>query len=389
MALTHFKCPEGVPSVGEVHPFEFCIGECPNRCLSPYLIAAVASSNQRNHHKGKYVSATSLAGCVRKLRLERTVDYALEPKLALYGYRGTVMHTVVEDATMWDGFGGKTLVDFGFLSEWNMKVGFCFIHGGFPLPDTVDATDQETWAQVECPGCYDDKIPLEKQEWFVLGGTLDGAEPLWNGREDGIPAFDPEEGTLYMVLHDLKTMKDYAIGKFVKGDDEATYHTHAKDDYYMQAQIYRYLAERSVPPEKLRQKGVKRLKFVEARLQAFAMGEFPYMGAGYVYKSGFGKNAKIGTYDIPVMDFRSDDWVEAYVRTNGRPIYDSLVTENTLGNPCEPDSKPKPGRHSWRCDFCAFTGTNACPNASVEWAALEEGKSPREAYRLALSQQMD
>jgi hypothetical protein len=387
MPMTHFKCPDSAPSAGEAHTFEHCISECQHRCLSPYLIAAVASSNQRNHHRGKYVSATSLTGCVRKLRLERTVDYALEPKLALYPYRGTVMHTVVEDATTWAGFGDKTLTDLGFLSEWNMKVGFCFDHGGFPLPDGVDATDQETWAQVECPACYEANVPLDKQDWFVLGGTLDGAEPLWNGRDDGVPPFDPETGVLYMVLHDLKTMKDYAIGKFVMGDSEATLHTHAKDDYFVQAQIYRYLAEASIPPESLRKKGVKQIKFVEARLQAFAMGEFPYMGSQYTYRSGFGKNAKIATYDIPVMTFQPKPWVEDFIRERGRPIYESLVMETTLGSVCEPDSKP--GRHSWKCDFCAFLGSAACPNPSVEYIAAGEGMSPKDAYRLALSQQLD
>jgi hypothetical protein len=371
MPLVAFACPESAPSYGEAHEFDYCVLKCENRCLSPYLIAALASSNQRNHHKGKYISATSLSGCVRKLHFERTEDYAQEPKKVLYGYRGTVMHTVLEDATMWEGIGGKSLIDLGYLSEWHMKIGFCFQHGGFPLPEGVDASDQATWAQVECPECCDEKIDPDEQEWFVLGGTLDGAEPV---RLD-------KDGTLWMVLHDLKTMKDFAITKFVCGDDSATLHSHTKDAYVVQANLYRYLGERSLPPEQLRLKGVKRLRFVEARLQAFAMGEFPYMGSSYRYRKHY-KHAYTD-WAIPVIEFFDDAWVEKYVKENGRGIYDTLLTERKRPSICPPE-KNSFGKHSWTCEFCSAEGEDICPNPSVEWASLRQGMSPEDAYQVAL-----
>lgn len=373
MPLAGFACPESAPSYGEAHEFQYCIMECKSRCLSPYMLAAVAASNERNHHKGKYISATSLTGsCVRKLALERTLPYTQEPKKVLYGYRGTVMHTVIEDAVGWRGLGGKSLLDLGYLSEWSMIIGFCFRHAGFPLPPGIDPTDQDTWTQVECPTCVDQGVPVEQQEWFVLGGTLDGAEPL---------TFDKESGTLTMVLHDLKTMKDYAVNKFIFGDEEATLHTHTKDGYVVQANLYRYLAERSVPPEALREKGIRQLKFDHARLQAFSMGEFPYMGSSYMARKHW--KHPYTAQEIPVIKFFDDEWVENLIRENGKPIYDSFLTGQVRPPICPPEGKGK--SHSWMCDFCAFKGdVDRCPNPSVEWASLQEGWSPEEAFQIAL-----
>jgi hypothetical protein len=256
-----------------------------------------------------------------------------------------------------------------------MKVGFCFSHGGFPLPEEVDAGDQETWSHIECPGCYDAKIPLADQEWFVLGGTLDGAEPL---------RFIKKTGTLYMVLHDLKTMQEYKVDKFVCGEPEGQLHTHTSDDYYYQAQIYRYLAEHSDPPKFMRDKGIKQLKFVEARLQGFAMGKAPYMGTNFWHRKHW--KHPFTKWFIPSIQFEEDAWVETYIRSNGRSIYDSLLTDMVRAPICEPEGKGP--EHSWKCKFCAFAGSEHCPDPVAEWKHLREGRAPTEAFELALESRM-
>jgi hypothetical protein len=81
--------------------------------MSPYLLTAMAASNSRNHHRGKYISATSLAGCVRKLYNERNFPYYQEPGKVFYGFRGTIAHAVVEEAATWDGLDGKSLQEWG------------------------------------------------------------------------------------------------------------------------------------------------------------------------------------------------------------------------------------------------------------------------------------
>lgn len=357
MPVTHYACPETAPSYGEVHEPEFCITKCKHRCLSPFLIAALTASTRKNHHKGRYISATALSGCVRKLKLERTIDYAEEFKNLLYAFRGTITHTVVEEAAELKLFGNKTLLDLGFLSEWNMAVGFCFTHGGFPLPPEVDVKDESTWELLKCP-CQKRK-PCEV---FILGGTLDGLEPHWD-------LFDEESGTLVMTLHDLKTMQQYAVGSFVAGDKKATLHSHIKDDYYKQAQLYRYLCERSTPPPELLDRGVKQIKLFESRIQAFAMGEFPYTGSKYKWRSNYKSPWKV--YDIPTIDFLTDKWVESYIKENAYPIFKALVQDEEVGSVCEPDDNSY-GLHSWRCAFCAFHGSELCADPVAEYK-LQKG----------------
>ncbi len=372
MPLTHWACPEGKATYGEVHTPEFCITECPDKCASPFLIAALTTSVQGNYHKGKYISATSFSGCKRKLYLERRVDYADIMKNSFYSYRGTVMHQVVEDAGTIE-FEGITLGELGYMTEWKMLIGFCFVHAGFELHPDVDPYEEETWDKVSCPGCSTSRVPYKKREWILLGGTLDGLEPVWRD-------FDPDTGTLPCILWDLKTMQEYAVKYFIKGDPKNIFHRHVKDAHYCQAQVYKYLVERSTPPEALSKKGVKRLVLVESNIQAFSMGQFPRTGSTYRWKDHWRKPES--TWDIPSITFKDDDWIENYIKTEGYPIYTSLILNETRPPICEPEGK-KTGEQSWQCRFCAFEYSKYCPNAPVEWAALESGDSPDEAYTKA------
>jgi hypothetical protein len=373
--ITHFACPPGKPTFGEAHEPEHCITACEQKCMSPFLMAAIVSSNQKNHHRGRYLSATSLSGCVRKLALERTVDYAEYYSNLYYSFRGTITHTVVENAATVDLGGGKSLEDLGFVSEWRMQVGFCFEHNGFELPPNVDPSDLATWAQVSCPGCDAAGIAPRDQTWIILGGTLDGAEPLWQ-------RFDEATGVLYCNLHDVKTMQEYAVGYMIKGDPDNTLHPQVKDAYVKQANVYKYLAERSVPPEALRKRGVKRIKFVTSHIQAFAMGQAPWTGAGtYRWKDHWKNPMK----DWPMypIEFHPDEWVEQYIRENGRKHYAALITGQSRGEVTEPDPS-KNGTHSWMCDFCPFYASEMCPNPAAEWKmANVEGMDPEAAFAYA------
>lgn len=364
MPLVGFACPPSAPTYGNAEPFEHCISKCKDRCMSPYLLAAMAYSNQKNHHKGRYISATALSGCVRKLTLERTIDYAQEVGKVFYGFRGTLMHQIVEEAAAWKGMDGRSMLDMGFLSEWHMKVGFCFEHAAFSVPDDLDASAPETWpTDLKCPEC--------DGEFFILGGTLDGGTPV---------KFDKTDGTLWMNLEDLKSMQEYAVDKFIFGDPGATLHTHTKDDYVYQANLYKYLAERSAPPEYFQEKGVRRLRFREARIQAFAMGRAPYMGTHY-----WGRKHYKHPYDkhfIPAIEFKAEAWIEDYIRQRSKPIFDSLLTGRTRAPVCEPESN-KSGSHSWKCDFCPFFESEHCPAPAVEWKALQGGASPEDAFNKA------
>jgi hypothetical protein len=278
------------------------------------------------------------------------------------------MHSVMEDASKWQGIHGKSLIDLGYLCETQVKIGFCFEHGWFAVPEDVDASDPQTWGALCCPTGRDDGSDCD---WFMLGGTLDGGTPV---------GFEDDGKTVLMDIEDLKTMKDYAVNKFIFGDDDATFHTHTKDEYFLQAQLYRYLGERAPVPPQLRALGVERIRFVRARIQAFSMGEFPYMGTRYMARKHWKHDYT--PWEIPAIEFMPDEWVEDYIRKNGRPIYDSLLTDRERAPICEPSGN-KQGNHSWRCGLCPFHKTEYCPDPIKEWKALQNGATEEEAFKAA------
>lgn len=412
MPVVKFACPPGKKKYGQAFPVVYCITECDEKCMSPYLMAAIAASNQRNHHKGRYLSATSLTSCARKLRLERTVPYAEYFSQLYYAFRGTITHTVIEEAALVDLGDGKSLIDYGFLSEWRMQIGFCFKHGGFPISPELDPSDLASLEEIECLICTAEGTPKDQQEVFILGGTLDGAEPLWNGGKvfswpkvyeylknggdpkklyagewdefmDEVPPFDPETGVLYCRLHDLKTLMEYAVNYMVKGDPKNALHAQIKDAYVIQARIYAYLAARSIPPERLRERGVKQLRMASSDIQGFAMGTAPWTGGGpFVWKDNY-RNPKKAWPMFPV-DLGTEEWVENFIRERARPIYDSLILGKTRGPVCEPEPSSK-GSHNWHCDHCVFHGSADCPNPGLEYQLIQEGMDPEEAFQRALA----
>lgn len=383
MPIVSWACPPDKPTVGEVHTTEHCITKCTHRCYSPYLMAAIAASNQKNHHKGKYLSATSLSGCVRKLCLERRVPYAEMYKNMFAAFRGTMTHTVLEEAATVVLGDGKSLGDYGFLSEWRMQIGFCFVHGGFPIPPDIDPSDTTSLDQIECPDCMDAGVPLVKQECFILGGTLDGAEPVLTGEmvfDAASQTYYPEitraeDGSSLFILHDLKTFKSYATRLFILGDPKNSLHPTIKDAYVIQARIYAYLASRCLPPPVLRQRGVTRLRIVESHIQGYSMEEAPWTGGGtFRWKDHYRHPYK--DYPMYGIDLSSDEWIEAYIRKQARPIYDAFILEKERGTVVEEGDE-------WLCKVCAFYGSSYCPNPQLEYRGIQEGADPEEAFRRA------
>lgn len=382
MPVTHFACPPYKPTAGEAHEPEHCITKCQHQCYSPFLMAAIVAVNQKNYHKGRYVSATALSGCKRKLQLERTIDYAEEYQNLYAGFRGTITHTVTEEAATVDLGEGKSLASYGFITEWNMIAGFCLRegHGGFPIAPDTDTDDLASYANLSCPRCAGEGLP-DNEKTIIIGGTLDSAEPLWD-------LFDAETGILPCKLHDLKTQKEYALSLFIKGDPKNTLHPQIKDEYIAQARVYSYLAERATPPVHLLTRGVKQIKMVESHIQAFSMGEAPWTGGGaYRWRSDYRKPTK--DWPMYAIDLGSVEWVEEYIRTNAAPILDSLI-HNRYRAPIVDQEISGKGSHNFRCDFCAFYGSELCPNPAVEWKMIHiEKKSPDEAFEYASKHPVD
>lgn len=375
MPLTKFACPESAPTYGEAHSPQHCILKCKHKCASPFLIAALAKAESENHHKGKYVSATSLGGCKRKLKLEREVGYSDYMRNRLWSYRGSALHVVAEDGIDFKFPDGKSLADRGYVSEWRMLIGFCFTHAGFRVPDSVDAYDESTWEDITCPGCNAKKVPAKKQRWFLLGDTLDGFEPI---------RFDKETGTLYVHLWDMKTMAPYALKMFITGDKSAKLHPNIKDGYVYQAHVYKYMAEICKPPKELLERGIKQLVVEVGDIQGIDMKEFPRSGNElnpYAFQADYRKPAK--EYVIPSIEFREKAWTEKYIAENGEKIYVSLILGLEEPPFIEPADNRK-GVHNWVCDYCPFHRTEYCPDPAAEWGALDSGMDKETAFAFAL-----
>jgi hypothetical protein len=382
MPLVKWACPphkdgthDPLAKHGNLHDFAHCAFKCKDQCVSPPLIAALSHAEVSNHHTRKYVSATGLYGCSRKLKLERTEDYADYMRNKLYAMRGTVIHEVIDQASGFkftqDGV-TVSMEDMGWLSEYSMLFAYCFTHGGFAIPDSVNVHDESTWDKVACPHC---RGAGEEGGFFLMGGTLDSLQPHWE-------EFDEGTGVLPCTLWDIKTLGDYALRLFILGDTQQTHHSHIRDSYFVQAHVYKYMLERVAVPTVLANKGVTRIVVKEAHIQGFGMNDFPASGRHYPFKTGRGRTAVTDSYFIPGISFYPDEWTEQYISKRGRVIYNSLVTGETRGEVCSPTSNNK-GLQSWECDFCAFSHTEFCPNAKVEWAALQEGVGPEEAFMAA------
>jgi hypothetical protein len=381
MPIVAFACPSDKKKYGEIHEPEYCVVACDEQCYSPFLMTAIYGVNQRNHHKGRYVSATALSGCKRRLHLERTVDYAEEYKKLYAAFRGTITHTVIEEALHTKFASGRSLASLGFIAEWNMIVGFCMKypeHGAFSVDPDADPDDLAFYAQNGCPICDDILIPRNEQEWILLGGTLDGGAPVFRGKpEHWIESVEPSIyvdaiGTAHYKLSDLKTMKEYALSYFVKGDPKNQLHPQIKDDYVKQARVYAYLASRARVPAALAARGIKRIKMVRSDIQAFAMGEAPWTGAPtFRWRDGKGP---LKDWPMHAIDLGDEKWIEAYIFREARPILDSLIYERERAPVRSEDQ-------AWLCaDYCSFGGTEFCPNPEIEAELIKQGVAPEEAF---------
>lgn len=184
--LKGFKCPSWGEEPGRNNSLSYCLNKCSKPCVAPNVLEAIYSLDKDNPHKGKIISVSQLTGgCKRKTVLERTKDYYVEPDLKLPTFRGTLIHSVIEQS--------KTA---------RLKRNKWLVEHHMELPVTTDSGD------------------------WILSGTLD--------------AYDPKRATIF----DTKTLQDYAIEKMVKGNEHGTWSDHISDSYVKQQNLYRYMGKR-------------------------------------------------------------------------------------------------------------------------------------------------
>lgn len=88
----------------------------------------MVEEQRNNHHRGDHISVTALQHCIRQVFLERTVDYAVEPKFAIWqALRGTLIHAMFENS----GDPERFLCEVDYVYEFNgIKV-----HGRLDMYD--------------------------------------------------------------------------------------------------------------------------------------------------------------------------------------------------------------------------------------------------------------
>ncbi|MEW6558120.1 MAG: hypothetical protein AB1349_12355, partial [Elusimicrobiota bacterium] len=108
MGLIGFRCPVGSVTAGTEIDFISCL-KCQTPCLPVMIRAGIIKSHQ---YRGESISATTITGCLRQTFLSRKVDYYANPQTLTYSaFRGSVIHTILENIAQSSFQGGNVKVD--------------------------------------------------------------------------------------------------------------------------------------------------------------------------------------------------------------------------------------------------------------------------------------
>jgi hypothetical protein len=327
MPLMGYVCPEGTPTnehqrPGQRNYISYCLGDCPNPCVSPPLLAAMWQSEQWNYHKGAYLSSSMISntsGCPRQTWYERQPDVEVfeHPRRRWWPFRGTFIHGLVESAE-------EVVAPYGWMQELKMSWGI----------EYPDEPHPEFDADGNFTGNFTDK-PLV----ITLSGTTDAYNPVTK------------------QLHDFKTLSDEKIADFLAGKEASkggsTYHPQIKDAWVRQTNVYGLLVGKTrITPEWREALGKHGItlegeyfpKPERLQMQMITMMEPILTASGRAYVK-MRDTTEYHVSDVPLID---EAELEAFVREQAYKWYRWLV----LGEqpPVVPKSK------DWLCRNCAFNG---------------------------------
>jgi hypothetical protein len=335
--LRGFVCPAGTPTnehqrPGQRNEAEYCLGHCPNPCVSPPLLAKMWSMEQSNVHQGDYLSASMLSGegCPRQTWYERQPDTELYevPRRRFWPTRGTVIHGLIEGVR-------DVVAPHGWLQELRMLVPLVYPEHPAPIFDHNGVFTGE----------YDTTRPLI----INIRGTTDAYNPwrLW--------------------LHDFKTLADYRVEEFLEGKQAGDFHEHVKNSWVWQVNIYAWLIAHTVISDEwreyFRQHRLPDLpgQYFPApnrlQMQLISMMEPVLTATGRLYQLKVGRTLQeYHVEDVPTLPL---DDVESFIRPKALQWYRWL----TLGEiPPVVDKK-----RQWMCRNCPFYSKaipgERCPGA--------------------------
>lgn len=308
MPLVGFTCPPWVETGGRQNTLDVCLRDCANPCVSPLLLNAMWNAEHSNHHKGAYISASMLGatGCMRQVFLERTHDFYEVPVRRWWPFRGTIIHSIIEEA------GVGEMLQYGWLQELRMAVPIHY--EDMPAPEL---DENGIWT-----GNF-----LDEPLVITLGGTTDGYNFLrrW--------------------LHDFKSMADVKVEMFAKAQK-------GDEKWIRQLNVYRWLIKRTpTPPEVLELFPDMPAYLPEPEqlvVQGIGMMAIPRTGQRFGMKLKKGSYASYQEVDIEPLPLMPEDELETFIRAEVLSWYRALLLNQV------PPVVPK--SESWLCKNCQFNG---------------------------------
>jgi hypothetical protein len=306
MPLVGFTCPAWVPTAGEQHDLDHCLGKCPHPCAAAPLLASIYQANQTNYHVGAYISASMLAGrqCKRKVQWERFQPYYETAQRLFWPFRGTIVHALLETQE-------ARIANYGWMQELKLSTYMEFPEHPFPVMGPDGFT-----------GEWDESKPLTIQ----INGTTDLYNPF------------------QLVIGDMKSMACGKAAKFIGGKHE--------DSWARQLNLYRWLVTKTPITEAMRQswanaglpaiEGTYLPEPTRVYIQGISMLEIPQTGSMYQPM----RDQQL--YQIPEIPLWPLADVEAFVRAEALGWFRTLV----LKEPQPPIEKSE----AWMCHSCCFNG---------------------------------
>lgn len=364
-------CPPHGVEPGRRNTIEHCLGKCERPCIAPPMLASLWANDHNNVHQTDYISASLLSGsdCARKVQKERFEPFWEIPGRRYWGFRGTLVHRMFEDAA-------GLIERYGWLLEMRMQVEL-----QYDLPAPIFESREHTRTP-------DEIRELEQVEYFLarskvrqaaksLGFTPDEVEAFVERNRQPIDQhyttshftgrYDHNErlvvrlrgtGDAYNPFTrkyaDGKSMADKKAIMTIKGDKAGTFSKNLQDEHVWQFNIYRWMIARTRISDEVRAEfraldlpalpGRNFPAPTELVMQGASMMEQPRSGAPYSLKDR-GTTTLYDIDPVPVLPLHE---IEDYVKPRALRWYRWLK----LGEPTPVVSESK----KWMCQGCFANG---------------------------------
>jgi hypothetical protein len=335
------------------------------------MLASMWANDHNNIHQGDYISASMLSGgdCARKVQLERYEPFWEIPGRRYWGFRGTLVHRMFEDAA-------GLIEKYGWMLEFRMQVDLPY---DLPAPvfELIEhtRTDEElerlqlvehhmARSRVQAVAKSLQFTPEETSEFVERNTTKverHYTESVFTGR------YDQNEGLVIKLrgtgdaynpfirkYADGKSMADQKAIMTIKGTKAGTFSKNLQDEHVYQFNTYRWLVARTKIPEEVRQEfvalGLPLLKGrnfpapTELIMQGASMMDQPRSGALYSLRY----RGTTTLYDIDAVPVLPLHEIEEWIRPRALQWYRWLK----LREPTPVVSKDR----DWLCGFCFANG---------------------------------